>query len=328
MPSNLIENDLYQKVLLEPAQFDVNHLYIVSGYASSAMAFHHAENLKNINQNICVHLIIGMAGKDGLSFANHRAFQKLVNQDLLGKFECRYLIGRPAVHSKVYAWTNSFKSVIGFTGSANYSQQAFVGNKQREIITNCNPDDAYSYYQSLINDTIHCTSEHTNELISNYNRVFSSNKVIVEQSTKQLASLDNTQHIKCSLINRSGIVSQRSGLNWGQRPEENREPNQAYIPLKSEVYTTDFFPPIATHFTINADDGQILICTRAQQNGKAIHTPHNNSLIGEYFRNRLGVRLGGLVTMEHLLRYGRTDIDFYKIDDENYYMDFSQPKRS
>ena len=48
MPSDLIKNDLYKKVLLEPAELDVNHLYIVSGYASSAMAFHHAENLKAI----------------------------------------------------------------------------------------------------------------------------------------------------------------------------------------------------------------------------------------------------------------------------------------
>jgi hypothetical protein len=40
-------------------------------------------------------------------------------------------------------------------------------------------------------------------------------------------------------------------------------------------------------------------------------------------KKRLGVPLGEHVKMEHLLKYGRTDIDFYKIDDENYYMDFS-----
>jgi hypothetical protein len=45
--------------------------------------------------------------------------------------------------------------------------------------------------------------------------------------------------------------------------------------------------------------------------------------MGEYFRKRLGVPLGEPLKMEHLLKYGRTDIDFYKIDDENYYMDFS-----
>lgn len=68
-----------------------------------------------------------------------------------------------------------------------------------------------------------------------------------------------------------------------------------------------------------------MICSRAQQNGKAIHTPHDNSLIGEYFRNRLGVPNGGEVLSEHFDRYGRVDIDFYKIDEETYFMDFSKP---
>ncbi|MEY3787977.1 MAG: hypothetical protein RLZ75_2184 [Pseudomonadota bacterium] len=323
MPNNLIRTDLFNKVLLEPAKLDVNHLYVVSGYASSAMVFHHAEHLKKINANIFVHLIIGMVGKDGLSPDYHRAFKKLASNDLLDRFECKYLTGSPAVHSKTYAWTKDVNPIAGFIGSANYSQQAFVGNKQREIITTCNSNDAYEYYNSLISDTICCTHLDAENVIkmgsrASYNPV---DKFDLPTTTQQYSN--NPQHIRCSLINRSGIVSERSGLNWGQRPEEKREPNQAYIPLKSEVYNTTFFPPIATHFTINTDDGQIIICTRAQQNGKAIHTPHNNSLIGEYFRNRLGVALGELVTMKHLLDYGRTDIDFYKIDDENYYMDFS-----
>ena len=67
---------------------------------------------------------------------------------------------------------------------------------------------------------------------------------------------------------------------------------------------------------------EVILFTRTQANGKAIQTPYNKSLMGEYFRKRLGVPLGEPVKMEHLLKYGRTDIDFYKIDDENYYMDF------
>ncbi len=102
-----------------------------------------------------------------------------------------------------------------------------------------------------------------------------------------------------------------------------REPNQAYIRLPANIYSTDFFPEIGAHFTVHTDDNKVLICSRAQQNGKAIHTPHNNSLIGQYFRNRLGLASGAFVRREDLLRYGRTHIDFYKIDNETYYMDFS-----
>jgi hypothetical protein len=48
-----------------------------------------------------------------------------------------------------------------------------------------------------------------------------------------------------------------------------------------------------------------------------------NSLLGEYFRNRLGLPNGAFVTKADLDRYGRTDVVFYKFDDEEYLMDFS-----
>ena len=78
------------------------------------------------------------------------------------------------------------------------------------------------------------------------------------------------------------------------------------------------------HFNVLTDDSKFLICPRAQANGKGIQTPHNNSLIGEYFRHRLGIPNGALVTKEHLLQYGRHEVTFFKIDTETYYMDFSQ----
>ncbi|OGP73698.1 MAG: hypothetical protein A2V86_02680 [Deltaproteobacteria bacterium RBG_16_49_23] len=145
--------------------------------------------------------------------------------------------------------------------------------------------------------------------------------------TSEKDDLQDLPAVRISFLDRQGNLPQRSGLNWGQRPEERREPNQAYIKLPSSVYKTDYFPPIAVHFTVLTDDNKVLICTRAQQNGKAIHTPHNNSLIGEYFHHRLGISSGHPVTKGNLLRYGRTDIDFYKIDDETYFMDFSVSAR-
>lgn len=66
-----------------------------------------------------------------------------------------------------------------------------------------------------------------------------------------------------------------------------------------------------------------LILRVEQQGDKAITTPENNSKLGEYFRYRLGLPNGAFVTKNDLIRYGRTDVDFYKIDDEQYYMDFS-----
>lgn len=48
-----------------------------------------------------------------------------------------------------------------------------------------------------------------------------------------------------------------------------------------------------------------------------------HALLGEYFRNRLGLANGAYVTAADLRSYGRTDVTFIKIDEEHYYMDFS-----
>lgn len=115
-------------------------------------------------------------------------------------------------------------------------------------------------------------------------------------------------------------VPHASGLNWGQRP--GREPNQAYLPVSVDIQREQFFPDVGITFVLKTDDGHEFICKRAQQNGKAIHS-ENNSDLGRYFRQRLGVTPGGLVSMGHLLKFGRTSVDIYKICEREFLMDFS-----
>jgi hypothetical protein len=111
-----------------------------------------------------------------------------------------------------------------------------------------------------------------------------------------------------------------SGLNWGQRP--GREPNQAYLPISVDIQRDKFFPEKGVTFELVTDDGHRFVCTRAQQNGKAIHS-ENNSDLGRYFRKRLEVNSGCLVSLGHLLQFGRTSVDIYKISECEYFMDFS-----
>jgi hypothetical protein len=74
---------------------------------------------------------------------------------------------------------------------------------------------------------------------------------------------------------------------------------------------------------MKCDDGEEFRCIRSQANGKAIETPDNNSILGLYFRKRLGVRSGYLVTINHLYNYGRTSVDIYYKNHLEYYLDFS-----
>lgn len=120
--------------------------------------------------------------------------------------------------------------------------------------------------------------------------------------------------------NETERVPYTSGLNWGQRP--GRNPDQAYLPLPSRIQRSNFFPPPGQTFTIITDDDQVWVCARRQANGKAIHTISDNSIIGSYFRCRLGLQSGDLVVLTHLLKYGRTSVELYKVKDFEYVLDF------
>ncbi len=325
----MIDTNLFDSVLIDPFKDGVDNLFIVSGYATSAMAFSHMNQLLNLSDKVKINLIVGMCSSAGLSISNHEGFKKLVEFDFVNKFRCSYLINNPPVHSKLYVWCKGIEPIIGFTGSANYSQRAFsASHRQREVLTQCDPIKALQYFNAIAGDTLYC--EHDDA--ENFVTIFNDKKS--QAAKKQIKDAHDNQglipskyvglmSVKISFLDNKGILPQRSGLNWGQRPEEKREPNQAYIRLPAEIYKTDFFPEKAIHFTVLTDDNKVLICSRAQENGKAIHTPHNNSLIGEYFRNRLGLGSGTLIDNVHLEKYGRSDVDFYKIDDETYYLDFS-----
>ena len=138
-------------------------------------------------------------------------------------------------------------------------------------------------------------------------------------------NLQGRPHVRISLLDNQGRLPKRSGLNWGQRPEYNRNPDEAYIRVPKRVEDSHFFPPVGISFIIHTDDGKELLCVRAQDNAKAIETPADNSIMGRYFRNRLGLASGALIEMKDLLKYGRTDVDFYRINNATYYMDFSPP---
>ncbi|MFA6549386.1 MAG: restriction endonuclease PLD domain-containing protein [Candidatus Margulisiibacteriota bacterium] len=326
----MFSRKLFKTILLDPAKAGADELNIISGYATSAMAFHHLNTIKAVlSKDIKVNLIVGMGIKDGLSKSNHLGFKKVMDE--YESFICRYRINSPAVHSKVYSWCKNKKPFAGFVGSANYTQTAFY-EKQGECLAKADPELCQRYFNQFIKDTIACTHRDVESKIQIYpDAVFarfkhpSQGRKPVLPKAGHKPRIAGVPYVRVSLLDNNHTLPTRSGLNWGQRPELHRDPDQAYIRLPAAIYKTDFFPARALHFTVHTDDGKILTCSRAQENGKAIHTPYNNSLLGRYFRRRLGLANGQLVKKGDLLRYGRSSIDFYKIEDETYYMDFSKP---
>ena len=318
----MITKNLFERVLIRPAIEDADSLFIVSGYARATMAYAHFAQLKDHKKNVNIKLIVGMSALEGISTINHLSFQRLVTKDFPKQFECRYLISPPPVHSKVYTWKKSGDLHISFVGSAHYTQRGF-GASQRESMGILDSNEGFAYFSGLLEETVDCRDPKVDQLIEIYEddrRVI--RKKEKRERVKSFQGID-LPSITVSLLDKQGDLPQVSGLNWGQRPQYGREPNQAYIRLTSNIYNTKFFPPVGKRFSVLTDDDEVFVCTRAQQNGKAIHTPENNSILGSYFRKRLGVPKGSAVKKIDLTKYGRTTIDFYKIDDEAYYLDFS-----
>jgi len=321
----MIYKDMYNSVLIKPAQDGADSLKIISGYASSSMASDHLEDLSKKHLDVHVSLYVGMCPSNGLSLSDHRGFQSIVSSEIdifKGHFMCSYIYKAPPVHSKLYIWYKNNDIYKAFIGSANYTQNAFY--YQRELLAEIHDSNIDDYCQLLEGDSIFCNLSEAETLIRIHNDSNYYRRHIHDGTTGDSNIVGSEiEHVTVSLLSsRTGEVQNRGGLNWGQRP--GREPNQAYIQLPPDVYNSDFFPKAPQCFTVVTDDDKVFICRRAEKDkqGQTIHTPQNNSYLGEYFRNRLNLANGAFVKRADLERYGRTDVVFYKVGDE-YYMDFN-----
>ena len=308
----MIRDNLYKQVLIEPLEnYQVDELYIVSGYASATFTNKHLNETKRLN-NPRINLIIGMPSRH-----DHIAFVELHNK-FAGRFKGYYLDSTPNVHSKIYSWCYQDKGVIGFSGSSNYSQAGFFESyPQINQMTGDDPVEIKKFFEELVQRSKYMplVEDVTGDLITIPSIEGSINdgyaEWIEENKSARISFLDK----------RTGDLPPGSGLNWGQR--DGREPNQAYLSIKAPVTKKGFLPERGSRFSLITDDKKNFDCVVAQDRGKAIETTDDNSLLGKYIRERIGVQLGTFVTKQDLENYGRTDFSLMKLDDETFLFDFS-----
>lgn len=317
----MLISNLRDSVLINPICEGADKIYILSGYATPTMASWHIKQIQSLKISpINITLIVGMCPVDGIAVSDHKNFKSLSQASQqsqeLSTLTCQYIYRGAPVHSKLYIWARSDEPLIAFAGSANYTQTAF-SPFHRELITECDPNKALEYFFQIEKDSMFCTHGE----IENYINIHANHDM--SDFVPSRSPQEERNEVSLSFLKRDGNIGSRSGLNWGQR--NGREKNQAYIPLPAKIARSDFFPLGGQHFSVITDDRKQLILRVEQENNKAITTPLNNSQIGEYFRNRLGLANGAYVTKDNLVNYGRTDVTFYKIDEEQFFMDFSVP---
>ena len=309
--------DTAVKILFAPIKMGADHLCILSAHSTPAMASWLFKSYDEHNiSGITVELIIGMAVDEGISVAYHEGFKKLHGNrysNTSGKFSCSYIYNQPALQNNLYVWLKNDIPICAFTGELEFTQNSLLQNKHG-IIAEISAMNAYTIFESAVQRSAYCTYSEIEEDIIIYQSAIS--KCLQKNSSETLNS------VSLSLLTSKGNeTGKRSGLNWGQRNKRNK--NEAYIPLPSRIAKSGFFPLNKQHFIVLTDDHCALLLRVEQQNDKAITTPASNAQLGEYFRKRLQLNNGAFIHADDLIAYGRTDVTFYKIDDEQFYMDFS-----
>ena len=322
----MIIDDIVNTILFDPLDTGATELCIVSGYAAPSMLAWYIKKLeRRTRMPINIRLLVGMTPSDGISENIHNEYLQLLGAerpDHISGVSCNYLYKAPAVNSNLYIWCKDGSPVKAFTGSAVFSKPSFFGFARQSVMVECNASEAMQYFDGLEARSVKADAHDTASLITIVNKP---NVFDLENRHSTAADefrMNGFAVVDLSLVTkRTGEPGKKSGLNWGQRP--GRDPNEAYIPVPAKVARSGFFPTDNEQFTVQTDDDHELILRVEQEKDKAITTPDNNSLLGEYFRNRLGLPNGAFVTRADLDRYGRTDVTFVDMQDGSYYMDFS-----
>ena len=154
--SHIIEENLFEKVLLEPAKelqgFKDVSLDIVSGNVTEDMAKEHMDALHTNETPVSrIRVVAGMLETGGWRESTLRRLEmKIVESNLYGGIDFNVRISGLPYHAKAYVWLAGGNPLVAFLGSANYTLQGFGRKKTRQIeaMVDCIPaDEAHRFFK-------------------------------------------------------------------------------------------------------------------------------------------------------------------------------------
>lgn len=313
-----------------------DNIVIVSGYVGYQPVKELCEKCKDIN----ITVIYGMYGCERIKQPLHDALVEIQETHP----NVTILYSTIPVHAKIYTWNcdNSIKQAL--IGSANFSVNGLM-NDYKEILANVEEDSLFSlkeYCEYIKASSINCNSS----------AVEVNSMSIAPRICKQKQPMLAKNICRISLTDNKGLVSKKSGLNWGLS-KGHVSKGDAYIRISTNHIRLfpSLFPPkkyigvenIESKGKKNRendeieliwDDGEKMMGLLEGQtspiNGliypKQLSSSPSKSILGKYIRRRLGVDINHTITKSDLKRYGRTSIDISLIGEGIYYLDFSVKK--
>jgi hypothetical protein len=250
--------------------------------------------------------------------------QQLLNLHEVTNIEIKY--PNISSHSKCYLWLKNDKPIKGFIGSANFSLNG-LKNDYRETLFEVNRRKLYllNSYMKIILESSYACSE----------------AVIVD---REVPEEDYDKEI-CNMVlydPQTGETQPRHGLNWGFA-DANVRPNDACIPIRADhikKYPT-LFPPLRSDPENEGEtlkeiieiiwDNGVVVPGRFEGSQtidrrtypKQIATYPHKDTMGKYFRDRMGIEHGTIVTKGNLDTYGRDQVNVSLIAEGVYHIDFS-----
>lgn len=134
------------------------------------------------------------------------------------------------------------------------------------------------------------------------------------------------QTIYLPLYGKGKIVYERSGLNQWNARGRNRDANEVYIPIPSEIHKNfkGFFPERDTHFSLKLPNGKNMISKVCQDNSKALMSYPNMELGKWILRDILKLKEGEVLTYEKLQTLGIDSVRIDKISSSEFEINFAK----
>lgn len=313
-----------------------NNIIIVSGY----VGYQPIKDLCELCKDVNITIIYGMYGCERIKQPLHNALVEIQE----GHPNVSILYSTIPVHSKIYTWNCDDNIKRALIGSANFSVNGLM-NDYKEILSDVENSTLFNlkeYCEYIKASSINCKSSEVEvNPISKAPR-----------KCKQEQPLLSKNVCRISLTDKNGLVSKKSGLNWGLSSGHVSK-GDAYIRITTnyiKLFPT-LFPPKKYIGVENVeskgkknrkndeieliwDDGEKMMGLLEGQsnpiNGliypKQLSSSPSKSILGKYLRKRLGVDINHTITKSDLKRYGRSSIDISLIGEGIYYLDFSVKK--
>ena len=208
----LFYENLEEIVFHRHQMFDVDELVVLSGYVGPQPV----SRLSTLP--FPTYVIYGMYGSDSISEKLHNTLNKL--SEAHDNTTIKY--SKMPVHSKCYVWRKNKKIVTALLGSANFSVSG-LSNPYKEVLAETTFDTfdpLNKYLDVVLGNCIDCTD--TNIKLKKLAKTIVPT-LITENS-------EDVDICKATLLDRSGTVPEKSGLNWGLSTAHTSD-GDAYIKI-------------------------------------------------------------------------------------------------